>query len=87
MENLSIYVYPNPAPENIIFDLEELPEFIQIEKVSCLIFSTSGKLISTTTFESSKCNIDVSAAQNGHYIYKLNYEGNVFKTGKIIITN
>ena len=87
MEYLTINTYPNPASENICIALKELPEFIQIENVTCSLFSATGKLISSTNFESSTCNIDVATLQNGQYIYQLNYEGNSFKKGKIIIAN
>ena len=87
MEYLTINTYPNPASENICIALKELPEFIQIENVTCSLFSATGKLISSTNFESSTCNIDVANLQNGQYIYQLNYEGNSFKKGKIIIAN
>lgn len=87
MEHLTINAYPNPTSEKIIIDLEELPEFIQIENVTCSIYSLTGKLISSINFETTIGTIDVSDFQNGQYIYQLNYEGNNFKSGKIIIAN
>ncbi len=87
MEHLSISVYPNPASNSISFNLKELPEYIQIENISCALFSSTGLLIKEYNFESSTSNFDISSVNKGQYLYQLKYKGNSFKTGKIIIDN
>jgi N-acetylneuraminic acid mutarotase len=87
MEETNIIIYPNPASELIKFELKDLPDFIYTKNISVDLYSLSGQSKGSYNFDTPSKLIDVSHLQTGQYVYKLNYEGRSFKTGKIIIAH
>lgn len=83
MENTRVSVYPNPAKDNINFNLQDLPSFVINENITVEIYSIIGERICSKKFEAMNLQIDLSGINSGQYIYQLKYENNTFKTGKL----
>lgn len=86
-ELLKIETYPNPANEILKIRLNNIPDFVILEKITLKLTTLSGTLIKTSTLESNQTSLDVSQFPNGQYIYQLEYDGNIFKSDKIIISH
>jgi hypothetical protein len=76
----NIYVYPNPASEYFLFDLPYTSEPAIVE-----IFDMRGKKVMEKDI-SDDMQISVSNLAHGLYLYRLNYNGYIYK-GKIVVNN
>ena len=83
-EQIITMIYPNPTENFIIVHIEGLPEFISISKISLELISTSGKVFPYGKVTDLKTNFDISALKSGSYIYRLSYDGEPFKSGKLM---
>jgi hypothetical protein len=75
---MPIYAYPNPASEYILFDLGNISEPAKVE-----IFDNRGRKILEQDISENR-QINVSKLAGGLYLYRLNYDGKIYK-GKIIV--
>lgn len=73
-----ISVYPNPAYEYVIFDLEKASESATVE-----LFSVDGKKVLEQKLSENR-QISVSSLPKGLYMYKVSNSGNSY-TGKLLI--
>jgi hypothetical protein len=82
---LTVNVYPNPAREELVFDLSDVP--YSINKSTISICDALGRSIASYKIEGDEqtVHINTSAYANGMYIYKLVFGGSMEKTGKFEI--
>jgi hypothetical protein len=77
----SINVYPNPATDNITFDISNISEKIN----SFEIFDVTGKkVVDMPTIENSKITIEKNKLQSGIYYYKVSTNNKAYN-GKFSI--
>lgn len=67
--NQTLFIYPNPAKENIIIELQGLHN-VQNNLIS--IYNIQGQMILQRTLQQEKTELDISGLANGLYILKLN---------------
>lgn len=83
IENLSmntVSVYPNPATDVVNFNIDGL------ENGTVVINSVTGQEVVNTTISNGSKTVDVSALNNGVYIYSIrNNAGETIKTQKLVI--
>jgi hypothetical protein len=70
---MPIYAYPNPASEYILFDLGNISEPAKVE-----IFDNRGRKILEQDISENR-QINVSKLAGGLYLYRLNYDGKIYK--------
>jgi hypothetical protein len=78
-KHAAIHLFPNPAKST--FHISG----IEGNNWSITIYSLTGEKIYESFLKDSQHTIDLSGKAKGTYIYQLQKEGEVFKTGKIII--
>lgn len=71
-------VYPNPAREYVVFDLEKVTESATVE-----LFGVDGKKVLEQNLAVNK-QVSVSSLPKGLYMYKVNSSGNRY-TGKLLV--
>lgn len=77
----NISVYPNPAQDNIYFSTGKVMD-VRVDLVNIL-----GKNISSLESNDGNIEMNVSALENGLYIYRISDSNkNVIKAGKILIS-
>ena len=80
-EKESVKVYPNPASDFILVDVECL----NFKSSNIELFDMQGKLVKASRLNSQKGNIvDVSSLSSGAYTYNVTLNGKTL-SGKIII--
>lgn len=87
LDHIEIVTYPNPSSENLTINLSAIPDFVQVDNITCSVVSLSGELITQKKFEENQLHMNVSDLNSGIYIYRLQHEGESFKTGKLIIAH
>lgn len=83
---IEINVYPNPAVQNITFDLK----LINTDNITIIVFDESGKILKTPykgilSAGTNRLNLDVSDLPSGNYNYCI-FAGDGYKYGKFIVT-
>lgn len=73
-----LMIYPNPAKDHIIFDINTNGEPSIIE-----LYDNQGRIVLNEEIQQDK-RIQVKHLYRGLYIYRLNYQ-NTIKTGKVIL--
>ena len=82
IDQLELLAYPNPSAEYVSFDWGEMTND-QMAHLEIEIIDMNGKVL--TQEEASKdMIIDTRLWERGTYIYRLKYQTNYFKTGKLI---
>ncbi len=80
--NAQVNVFPNPSSSYVAITVENAAA----ETVD--IYDITGKVVEKISFSDNKAKLDVSAYNNGLYIYKVNgASGNNLKTGKITVNH
>ncbi len=79
-QDLSLKVFPNPATDLLNFQLEE-----SIQNAQIRIYSTLGQLMETQNINSEQTQFNVSDWQNGMYFYGIFVEGEMVKSGQVLI--
>ena len=75
-----VNVYPNPAQDEITFDLESA------KVISILVFDITGRIIDVYPVSNDKVAINTSAFANGAYLYSVVGKNNsILKRGKFTI--
>lgn len=87
LDHVEIVVFPNPSSEKIVFDLNSIPEFVDVKNISCSIYSLSGELLAQKQFENKQLQLNVNDLNSGVYFYKLQHQNEPFKTGKLIVSH
>ena len=86
-ENMNIAmlnVYPNPAYATLNFDLYNYSEFQNgINNIN--VFNSFGEKVISHQLYSNNTMLDISELPNGIYSWQIQLQGNVLRTGKIII--
>lgn len=77
--NYSIFIYPNPASENLYVQFP-LPE----SNLHLYVFDVSGKQVGSFTLTPQSNKINVSSFEKGIYFYKSSSENSSY-TGKFIV--
>ncbi len=80
--NNALNVFPNPATDLLNFQLEE-----SIQNAQIRIYSTLGQLMETQNINSEQTQFNVSDWQNGMYFYGIFVEGEMVKSGQVLIDN
>jgi len=82
-EMIHVNVYPNPAKNNVNFDLGQLVNNGKIEIVDIV-----GKVIYSNEINQATHAVDVSNFTSGTYIYSVSgISGNILSTGKLVVEN
>lgn len=84
LDLIEVKAYPNPAVDNITFDLEGL----NIQDYSNLLielYTIDGKVVKSTQVTIGENAMNLQNINAGVYYYNLCYKKNALKTGKIII--
>jgi hypothetical protein len=79
--NGEILIYPNPTSGSITVEYK-------VRHTAILeITDISGKLVGTYTlpFDSYKIEVRNEKLENGMYLYRINSDGTVLKTGKVAV--
>jgi len=71
-------VYPNPASDYFIIDLNPITETVLVD-----IYDTHGRIVASQEISGNQ-RISISDLDNGVYVYKFRYNSNLF-SGKILI--
>lgn len=79
----SVRLYPNPADREIIIDLGMLPS---LEEKSLKVHSMKGMLLKEFRgIDSEKIRLDVSSYPAGIYLYQINLDSDIIKSGKFLV--
>ncbi len=78
----TLKVFPNPATDLLSFQLEE-----PINNAEIRIYSTIGQLITTQNINDINTQFNVSEWNNGMYFYGIFVEGEMVKSGQILIVD
>ncbi|MEI6089642.1 MAG: CAP domain-containing protein [bacterium] len=86
ISSVEISVYPNPAVQNITFDLK----LINSDNITIIVFDELGKILKTPyegmlSAGSNRVNLNVSDLPSGNYNYCI-YAGDGYKYGKFMVT-
>lgn len=77
----SLHIFPNPASGLIRLQWDDLPASdLQLELVDL-----NGRTLVSKSVTEGKPEVDISALEPGLYIYKVRSEGDVIKTGKVVV--
>ena len=79
-----IVIFPNPSENNLTVKIGELPEYIDINKVTLEMISITGQKVHIGTMTSETSVFNISGLEKGYYLYQLSYEGEPFKAGKLM---
>jgi len=80
LENVTVSVYPNPASDNINFNLN-------INNATVNVLDITGKSVKTITSTSQSFNINLGGLENGIYFYQvIDNNNNIVATNKFIIS-
>ena len=79
-EPLAIYVYPNPADEDLNILLNSLPE----GRTMIEFHDVAGRLMFVQEITSTNARIDISSLPQGVYMYRIVNDGNVIARDKIV---
>lgn len=85
MESLDVVIYPNPSTEKVRINLGELPNSVAASNIQLEIFSLYGRLVKKVSFENSTMDMNTEQFENGTYIYRLSYKGEVFYSNKLML--
>lgn len=81
-EAANITAYPNPAVDQITFNLKG------IETASLEVFNIVGEKVLTQTLSAGNPTIDMGAFAKGTYVWRIaDLDGTPLKTGKFLLTN
>ncbi|MBR4583708.1 MAG: T9SS type A sorting domain-containing protein [Bacteroidales bacterium] len=79
-ESFAIYVYPNPADEELNILFNNLPD----GKNTIEIHDITGRLMFTQEITSTNTSINISSLKQGVYMYRIVNDGNVIARDKIV---
>lgn len=77
-----VSVYPNPAKENLVIDIN--PEILQNSVFSVMLFDISGRPVMNIKSVSKEETIINNSFRTGLYFYKITSDNGYLKTGKIV---
>lgn len=80
LPEVKITVYPNPYHEETTFYIEG----VESENGELLLFNRLGQLIQSKSFEGKQVNLESRQLPSGLYYYKLNINGQLVNSGKIV---
>jgi N-acetylneuraminic acid mutarotase len=86
-EDVNLSIYPNPSSDQLTIDLEAMPADFNISDMEIRIVNLTGNCMLIEKIEQDKSTFDVSKIPSGNYIVQLLYQGNSFKTSKLIIAS
>lgn len=80
IEDIDIYVYPNPSDSHVFIKVESdnYPQFIYY------LFDIKGKLISTGKSQDEITKLDIEALTTGTYLLKIEFTQSLTNTYRII---
>ncbi|MDD4374837.1 MAG: T9SS type A sorting domain-containing protein [Bacteroidales bacterium] len=78
---LAVAVYPNPAKDYIIFEMQANKSSVS---TSMEIFDIYGRIVASLPMVSGKAVLDVKSFSNGIYFYQLSHEGR-HQAGKFVV--
>ena len=78
---LAVAVYPNPAKDYIIFEMQANKPTVSTPME---IFDIYGRKVASLPMESGKAVLDVRSFSNGIYFYRLSHEGR-HQAGKFVV--
>lgn len=76
VEQASVYVYPNPANENVTIQLEHL----QFADVSVTITDVAGRVMIEQPLKVAQTTMDISRLSRGMYLVNVQHEGQQYVT-------
>jgi Secretion system C-terminal sorting domain len=79
-----ITVYPNPAKDFVVFEMEEGYFFLEKDKAEIRLTNVLGKEIARITLKDRKTELDVRNIEPGIYFYQID-SPQIRKSGKLII--
>jgi hypothetical protein len=79
-QEFAVSVFPNPASEFVIFEMERPEKEITIE-----VFSSSGQLVMKSVTSERSFRWDSNTVQQGIYIYRISAPGMVNRSGKLVL--
>jgi len=80
MPDVAVSIYPNPASDQINFELSE-----RVVNGSLELFSVNGKLVRTCGLNGTKTTVPVNNLTAGTYYFKLRQDQHLLNTGSFII--
>ncbi len=81
IENINALVYPNPATEQLHFDLNN-----KFHSVKVQLFDITGKMVSNSTFENvQQVVVAIDKFSPGIYFYRLISDEKLIKTERVVI--
>lgn len=81
IDGINAMVYPNPASEQIHFDLSK-----QFHLVNVQLYDITGKMINSESFENvQQAIMDIDKYSPGIYFYRLIADGKLLKTERVVI--
>ncbi|MBD3635918.1 MAG: T9SS type A sorting domain-containing protein [Crocinitomicaceae bacterium] len=81
---IDVKLYPNPAIENVVINLNNLPKGLSYEDLKVRIVDLQGKIWQEETITSEKTQLSRNHAPSGLYLYHILYEGQSIKQGKFL---
>jgi hypothetical protein len=79
-ENVSILVYPNPAINDLVLEIDQA----NLATVTCQLYDINGKIMRTVDYVYTPTIINMTAFAPGIYFLKINQDSKVLKIYKII---
>ncbi len=81
VENVAVKVYPNPFQEQTTIEVEvgNYQEFV------LKVYDMMGRMVLQTNASNNKIQIQRMDLQQGIYIYRLEADGELVNTGKIVV--
>jgi hypothetical protein len=86
-EHANLSIYPNPSSDLLTIDLEKVPGDFSFSDMEIRIVNLTGNSMLVEKIEQQKSKVNITNLPKGNYIIQLLYDGNPFKTSKLIIAS
>ncbi len=84
MDDYEVSIFPNPTPDVLNVNMKNIPDYISVTSITFELLNLNGQLLISNQLASSHTSFDLKQINNGNYLYRLMYDGQPFKTGKIV---
>lgn len=82
IESIQVNVFPNPSIDYVQIEMNGLPENA-VEKMTVKMYTLLGKSIEEKSMTQNQVSFVTSGLPSGLYLYSINYDGIVLRSGKI----
>jgi hypothetical protein len=84
LDQVSLIAYPNPASDEVSFQLEGMPD-IPMDDVRIEILDMLGQTMLKSPVPNNEEKLDIRGLSAGNYLFQLVYKKSVIQSGKLVI--